>query len=679
MRSWLFVFGLSIAVVTASAAPQVNPSFKPYTAKDDLSNIANAKKFLESVPLGEEHIALLKKNLFVCFPSDHEQLYWVYANNDYLNLPTIVTSDAVLQLYHVFFDSTLRWVEENRLEPILRKMTHALLLDSIKQYNTATDPLVKKAALKNVAYFGFAARSLGDNTAVPTAAKADISKDLALAESHKGFDIGGVFPYKIDYSQFIVRGHYTRTPKLKRFFKAMMWYGLAPMTVRYDAGGKTVVGRTQLAQMALASLSLESTKQQANWMSVYEPTTLYAGLSNDLAPQKILQLTHKVYGPKPSLNSIGNATKLNAFMKQVLSLPEPKIMARMSGQDLPLPDHLFRFMGQRAIPDSIVMQRLTGETRGVTSGLDVMAVLGSAPAKKILDDHPEIYMTQVAEYVKERPKLVKEFAALPKATWNSNLYYGWLYALKALLEPTPAGYPSFMRNNAWEEKNLNTALGSWSELRHDTILHGLQSVAEAGDGEEPPFVPEFVEPCLDFYTRLLNLTKMSQDGLLKRNLLNKEFAHDFKEFIKMLEFLKGVSIKELNGVKLTKEEHTKIRYIESDLEGLTQSTMITANGFQALTEDDLDMALIADVHTARDKALEVGVGRAMQLVAVVPIEGKLYLARGSAMSFYEFWHPISDRLTDEKWKKMLREKQAPPQPFWIKSFFTPQPVKTTDE
>ena len=49
------------------------------------------------------------------------------------------------------------------------------------------------------------------------------------------------------------------------------------------------------------------------------------------------------------------------------------------------------------------------------------------------------------------------------------------------------GYPSFMRNEAWTDKSLNTSLGSWAELRHDTILYAKQSGIECGgDGDEPP-------------------------------------------------------------------------------------------------------------------------------------------------------------------------------------------------
>ena len=38
----------------------------------------------------------------------------------------------------------------------------------------------------------------------------------------------------IDYSQYILRGHYTRNETLERYFRAMMWYGQVPFNVYAD-------------------------------------------------------------------------------------------------------------------------------------------------------------------------------------------------------------------------------------------------------------------------------------------------------------------------------------------------------------------------------------------------------------------------------------------------------------
>ena len=69
----------------------------------------------------------------------------------------------------------------------------------------------------------------------------------------------------------------------------------------------------------------------------------------------------------------------------------------------------------------------------------------------------------------------------------------------------------------------------------------------------------------------------------------------------------------------------------------------------------------------------VGVGRINEIYAVVPIvdiDGKniLQVAKGGVFSFYEFHWPADDRLTDEKWRQILDEGNAPSLPEWTGNF-----------
>ncbi len=660
-----------LCALSAGALAQV----KPYTVSADLHEVANLKAFERAVALTPQHRAMLAKNLFVCSPRGDEQLYWVYGKNDYADLPSFVTTDAVLQLYHVFFDSTLRKTEERALLPIVKRLTAGMLKQSVAQYNKLENPALKQAALKNVAYFGVAASELGLNPKLPAKAQEWATKDRGLIQSGKDFAIGGVFPYKLDYSQFIVRGHYTRTAKLEAYFRAMMWYGLAPFAVARKEGFRWVRADEQIRQSLLLTHALYSSKLDKDWVRVYEPTCLYVGASNDLAPSEFKAAMDRVFGAGAGAEQFAKSAKYEAFVKALDTLRKPRIQSKKRGADLPGAGLALRFMGQRYIPDSEVLQRLTGDDRVMPTGLDVMAVLGSKPAAAILDANPRIYNPNGwAEYLPERAKLVAEFAKLPEATWNSNLYYGWLYALKALILPAPAASPSFMKNRAWQEKSLSTALASWAELRHDTILYGQQSVAECGDGEEQPFVRHYVEPNVAFYDRLLALTRQSRTGLQKRGLIDKEVAGYLGRFEEMLSFLRSVAERELKGVKLARKEHDRIRKIEGELEDLTKSVILSGETFNELTEDDRDMALVADVHTGMNDALEVAVGHADDIFVIVPIEGRLTLTRGAVFSYYEFTQPISARLTDKAWRKRLAEN-PPPRPQWVRSFWAPERAK----
>ncbi|GAH96290.1 unnamed protein product, partial [marine sediment metagenome] len=70
--------------------------------------------------------------------------------------------------------------------------------------------------------------------------------------------------------------------------------------------------------------------------------------------------------------------------------------------------------------------------------------------------------------------------------WKQNLYWRWLYALLPLLEENKdVDLPCFIQSPAWVDKELQTVLGSWTELRHDTILYAKQSYTMAGKGMPP--------------------------------------------------------------------------------------------------------------------------------------------------------------------------------------------------
>jgi hypothetical protein len=110
-------------------------------------------------------------------------------------VPSFITSDGVLQLYHIFFDFTLRKVESESLFPVLKTLTGGMVKQSVATWRAAPDADLKAAALKNIAYFGTASRLLGLTTPLPPEAAPLVQKELALIAAHQGFAQGAIFPY----------------------------------------------------------------------------------------------------------------------------------------------------------------------------------------------------------------------------------------------------------------------------------------------------------------------------------------------------------------------------------------------------------------------------------------------------------------------------------------------------
>jgi hypothetical protein len=664
----------------------VQAKLPAYQVKADLSNVVNRAQF---GAFTAEQRALLAKQGFFVAPAQHVQLYHVYENNDYLVIPNFISSDAVLQLYHIFYDYSLREMEGERLIALTGKLTRHLLAESLSTYRHLPDGPVREAALLNVASFGVAAKALDLKVELPAEAAKPVGAEWKMIEAHRKREQSAIFPYEIDFSQFVPRGHYTRGERLKRYFKAMMWYGLVPYALEWPEGDRPpTIDYPQIRQSLLITRLLYETALDgkpaiATWDRIYEPTAFYVELSDDLTPMEWREAALKVWGHLPNPAELADEGKLTAFHDLAMQMRQPKIATfpdHPGGIDGMATGPQFRVMGQRVIPDSYMLQQLVspnvgGEERQrvMPMGLDVFSALGSARAAGHLQAMGE---TEYAHYEERMANLRSEFAAKTEADWRGNLYWGWLWTLKALAERAGAGYPSFMQTEAWQDKQLTTVLASWAELRHDTILYAKQSASSECGGEEPgeqPPVPKgYVEPAAEAYHRLLWLTRATRQGLRERDLLSPALDESFGRMEDLLVFLERVSLKELAGEPLKAAEYDQIRLLGAELESLTNAVSVAIGGAAGglVSETDEDMAVIADVHSATFECLEEGVGHGNEIYVVVPIEGKLCLTRGAVFSYYEFGHPVSDRLTDEAWQAMLTKGTGPAPPAWTASFLT---------
>lgn len=641
---------------------------EPYKVNVDLSNIENLKIFGD---FSKEQLELLVKNNFVVNPTKEEQLFYIYEDNEYKDIPSFITTDSILQVYHIFYDYTLRTLENDKLIKLVEEMTDKMLKISINIYNELEDKEMKKIQLKNIAYFATAQLALEKElpSELPEEAKKIALEELDNIKNHYGFQQSSLFPYDLDYSQFTVRGHYTRSKDFERYFRAMMWYGQAPFPLYFEEYEKRNIEQT--LQALLITYSLSSDKEiYEKWENIYEPTNFFVGSSDDLNIYQYQELLLKIYGKNPDLNRLKDEKKLDEFYKETDNLPEPRIKGKYTSVNFPVGKQ-FRLMGQRYVMDAEIIQELVEPIiRPIPSGLDVMGVLGSERAKEIQLSKKE--NQDWKDYPSKLQRLKNKFGKLKDKDWMGNMYQGWLWTLKGFMEPFGDGYPSFMTNMAWVDKDLNTALGSWSELKHDTILYGKQSGAEMG-GAGFKEVVGYVEPNIEVYEKLLWLTKFSRKNLSARGLTIEGIDMKMEEFERLLEFLINCSIKELKNEVLTIEEYEYIQIYGGVLERLTASFAGDyLRWFEITSETDKNMAVIADFHTIAPNSyssggyMEAGVGPAYEIYVVVPIGGKLYLTRGAVFSYHEF---ISEeRLTDEKWQGLIKEDKQPPMPEWTNSF-----------
>jgi hypothetical protein len=552
---------------------------------------------------------------------------------------------------------------------------------SFDQYEAAPEGRWKDAALRNLMFFTVALSLIDNETIIPVEFPAEVepavNEVLQLIADHDQMSSEWFMEYEEDFTQYVPRGHYTRSALLGQYFKAMMWYGRISFSLQPEKPPiPNEKGMDNTAQAILMSLALTegvtglsgSPSGLVVWDAIYEPTAFFVGSADDLVPAEYLGLIENIYGSEVEVSDLVDELLLEQFIDEALELREPMIL----GQPLNDTEDLnqtkgLRFMGQRFIPDSYILGQLVYKNVGTLAnprlmpmGLDVMAAFGSERAWELLDDEKD-YLN----YVSQMEMLWNNIGNMTTDEWTHNLYYLWIYSLLPLLSDPGDGYPYFMQNDAWVDKQLSTALASWTELRHDTILYAKQSYTYRLTAM-PDLVRGYVEPVPALYARLASLCNMMTTGLDSRTLLSTLMETKLESLQTYLLDLQTISIKELEGVALTDAEYSLI-----ENSGQMLAEIVAMPDDDNLTSDaDDDMAVVADVHTDPNEGevLEEGVGRPSVILVAVLVNGELILTQGGVMSYYEFTWPMDDRLTDETWQEMLAQGNEPPLPTWTASF-----------
>jgi hypothetical protein len=646
--------------------PDYTPAVEKYEVNEDLSNLVNAGQY---AGFTENQMKLIYEDGFVVLKPSYEYLkmHHVYEFPMYRESPVFITVDSALHLYHIFYGNSLKLLEVSSLYDKLQSLTKNMVVESLNAYNDSKYADLKDELKFAAAYFLTGAKLIDadlEGIEVPEEIASLTDDEIKLIEEAFDFARSPILGKDLDYSQFTVRGHYAGNEKLGQYFKTMMWYGISGFPVFDETKTEPVLDMDSLTKsMIITCLLLNNENNFIDFENIYNATALYAGMSDDLGIFEIRDLITKVYGQNPDLNLFKDSSYHDRLLEEALLLPEPKIQPEYTLVTAPA-GRQFRFMGQRYSFDAEVMQTLIKPIiRPVPSGLDVIASFGSIRAEELLDTY---YKPKEAwdKYEENLNLMRKKQTEITDDEWKSDLYKGWLWSIKsaAVSFEDMEGMPSFMRNQKWTDKNIHTALGSYAELKHDSILYMKQSGAEMGGGLEPITPYNYVEPNVEVYAKLKWLAENTKAQLEARNMLKDEIGQVLDQIIKIQDTLMVVSVKELTNQAITEEENLDLYRYGGMIDSIIQIMQMNLIRHGVDTSNDFTTALIADVSTIAPNSLfpkgtylEIGNGLPCEIYVVCQTNGKTYLARGALFNYYEF---LSDkRLTNHEWQTMVGVKR----------------------
>ena len=210
-----------------------------------------------------------------------------------------------------------------------------------------------------------------------------------------------------------------------------------------------------------------------------------------------------------------------------------------------------------------------------------------------------------------------------------------------------------VQNEEWAKKNLECFAGSFTELKHDTVLYTKQIMAEMGGGmEEEPDDRGYVEPEPLVYGRFKNLASLTAEGLKGYGMLDSAEEENLMKLSEMAEKLLTIANKELQEEALSDEEYEFIRSYGGNLEHFWIEAVKNDTGVEAAQE--LPAAVVVDIATdPNGQVLEAATGNPSAIYVAVKVDGRVKIAKGSVYTFYQFPWPMDDRLTDSKWRYLM--------------------------
>lgn len=633
----------------------IEANVKPYDVKDS-SEVYGFDPYDDPESI-EKTVQEIKNSGY--FKVDYDvmkQPFGIYENNQYLGRNSFVTTDSVVHLYHIIYLGMMEDMEQNSLKQKLMALSKNCLDNALLDYKEAKGD-EKDVLMRNAALFLCAVDLLEANYdgEVPSEVRALADDELKNIKS-EGNAVSNITGNDIDYSQFKVRGNYTKNENLKKYFKVNMLYSQELVKLENPDGSINLDALKQAILISRHMLKDETSFKL--WQDIYKPISFLVENTEDITPIDLYKSISEVT-KENTVEAILDEKVINHVADMISQKERPKIK--------PDSGKVFAFLPQRAVVDNTWLQNLVDtdrvSKRPVASGVDLMALLGNSLAERLtLTNEDNLKWDKFEEKYEETKAMVD---ARTDEEEKANIYRTWLWVLKAFNNEYGEGYPDFMRSEKWKYKDLNTALASWAQLKHDTILYAKQYGAEMG-GSEPIIIKHYVEPNVNLYRRVKYLVEKTMDADEKYSLLNNDQKARLKDFDDMLDFFIEVSIKELKDETTSDEDNDRLSVIGGEMENIFIAfNKDDVNNEYEIRPSDRDTANIADIQRIGSNSvgkpegsfLEVGSGSFSFIKAIYRLDGKYFIGTGPVMNYYEFYS--EDRLTNDDFKEMLSNFYMP--------------------
>jgi uncharacterized protein DUF3160 len=455
--------------------------------------------------------------------------------------PNFVTSDAILNAYHVLFEETLRRQEELNAASLRRfcKEDWALLATIDRMYAGDTDAI--NAARQRVRFvLGVAVKLLSDDIQrAPEPLRKAIETEAALIEKaegrHKPALLGRPEPdfIALDYTLFRPVGFYASSLRLQRYFRALRWLQLVPFRLErreeflafhmleQSIGSPRVWKKDASGNSTRLEMIDKNLLPEGAGLESYLRLSQFPMDRDRFLSRLGLNLAHDEVGDVRVADQTGYPVKIDEvfFRKHAEALHERSsteasvvVNDRIREASPTSISPEVRIVSAICLPEDAALAAVSRlkEVEPSTKrspGLEFASWLGMPAAKLRLREQG--YDTQIAAlakspperypYAEEKDASKPWWSVLPE-NWGGSLIH-YRAALGCLSETDPRA-PAFMQGRIWEVKTLQTVTAAWAQERH---AWSLQVMPEVHFLKSPSMPQGFIEPAPAFFMRMSHL------------------------------------------------------------------------------------------------------------------------------------------------------------------------------
>ena len=460
-------------------------------------------------------------------------------------------------------------------------------------------------------------------------------------------NFGAMDTLKFDYTQFKPRAHYTTDSLLKTYFMSMKWL----MREKLFFADKNV---------ATAALIMVNNIQDTD---LTQFTTFYNFIQKLIGEDDDINITdvqkfiadQKWSSDKAIIKWVSDAIQKKLMVlrpQKIMSVsyhtPEEQVLSEQQAKDITAG---FIFFGEKFTIDSWFFDQFTAGSAEkestykprVQSALMVADNLFNTSitqrfAKLRLEKNAtefEITPAQIAGYNTIKGEVAKN-TILTTFNWGTTIYHRRLGMLTSLFINGWANAPYYQLDALYGNKLLNTFLGSYTELKHDTLLYVKQAYAELGGGGDgpcnrtvdPPVLPVpkwYVEATPDVIDQIISLTQET----------NTFFSGaEYNTFLWYLQLFKKIAIAQTKNEKISDKDFEDLRLASTQLMSITTPTKLFGEPLQK----EKRWSIIADIFTSgKYDALYEAIGRPYMMALMINDANGSRIALWPIFSHYEFY------------------------------------------